>query len=128
MQEEAYASQYSKNSLSVQDCGAHQMMYGEDADGMYMEEHYGEMGAMYWKYKNAGSFAFTTGWRVYESADDATPYVHATGGETTYSLADHGFTDTTPAPEEDMDDDMEEEMGAAALMATATALAAFLVF
>ena len=104
------------------------MMYGEDADGMYMEEHYGEMGAMYWKYKNAGSFAFTTGWRVYESADDATPYVHATGGETTYSLADHGFTDTTPAPEEDMDDDMEEEMGAASLMATATALAAFLVF
>ena len=86
------------------------------------------MGTMYWVWFNSGGLTLSTGWRVYESADDATPYVHAEAGETTYVFYDHGFTDTTPAPEEDMDDDMEEEMGAASLMATATALAAFLLF
>ena len=75
----------------MQDCGAHTIWYGVDGDGMYLEEHLGDLGAMYWKYKNAGSFTFATGWRIYESADSDMPYVYATAGETTYSLFDHGF-------------------------------------
>jgi len=127
--EEAYASAYSKNSLSRQACRAVGVLYGEKADGTYDEELGGSTG-MYWDWKNNNSpFTFTSGFRVYESASDDEPYTWGSAGETTYTLADHGFTDTTPPPaEDDTTTDPTDGSGAAALMASVTALAAFLVF
>lgn len=73
-------------------------------------------------------WTFTSGYRVYDKPEDAAPYTMGSAGETTYSLVDHGFTDTTPPPAEDDTTDDTTGSGAAALMATATALAAFLMF
>lgn len=76
-----------------------------------------------------GDWTFTTGYRIYAKSTDETPYNTGTAGETTYSLWDHGFTDTTPPPaEEETTTDPTDGSGAAALMAMATATAAFLMF
>merc|ERR1712151_522345 len=126
--EEAYASAYSKNSLSRQACRAVGTLYGEKADGTYDAELGGSTGS-YWDWKNNYSpWTFTSGFRVYASASDAEPYTWGSAGETTYTLADHGFTDTTPPPAEEPDSTETDGSGAAALMASVTALAAVLVF
>lgn len=127
--EEDYKSEFTnKPQYSRQDCGAFGTLYGENADGSFNTELGGSTG-YYWDWKNNNMpWTFTSGYRVYESASDETPYNVGTAGETTYSLVDHGFTDTTPPPAEDDTTDDTTGSGAAALMATATALAAFLVF
>lgn len=83
---------------------------------------------MYWAWKNMGDWTFTSGYRVYANGDDDTPYNSGSAGETTYSLFDHGFTDTTPPPAEEVTGGGEAGSGAAALLAMATATAAFLMF
>lgn len=85
----------------------------------------------YWDLKNTGSVTFDTGYRVYASASEETPYTYASGGSTTYTLADHGYVNPNPVVVEPDDDEMTDDStsGAAALFtATATVLATFLMF
>ena len=117
-----------KPKFSAQTCTAIRTLYGETADGSFNTELGGTSG-MYWDWKNNNMpWTFTSGYRVWTGPDEDAPYTYASAGETSYTLADHGFTDTTPPPAEDDTTDDTTGSGAAALLAAATTLAAVLVF
>jgi len=124
-----YRSEYSSKNpkMSLQACGAYAPTYGVNADGTPNELY----GNDYWDLKNTGSVTFDTGYRIYASASEDKPYSYASGGSTTYTLADHGYVNPNPVVVEPDDDEMGDDStsGAAALFtATATVLATFLMF
>jgi len=61
--------------FASQACGAYGPLYGYNADGS-VDPAYGNY---YWEMKSVGTVAFTTGYRVYESASTLTPYNFAVG-------------------------------------------------
>ena len=109
--------------MSSQACGAYAPLRAQDADGTETT------GMTYWNLKNRDALKFTTGYRIYLSADTELAYTHAYGEETTYSMVDHGYVAPPPA-EETADDATDDSMSGASALFTATAavFATFLMF
>lgn len=94
---------------------------GEDVEGLE------EINEAYFSIKNAGAITFSTGFRIWENQSDSETWAHGDAEQVSWSANDWGFEE--PNAQVIVPDEMEmTESGAAALMAAATALTAFLMF
>lgn len=119
------------NSISHQSCAANSIIYRTIDDEVDDNEEDETLSDLYWYLKEGIDLKITTGFRVWKSEGDDTPWRSGDAAEVAYALYDFGFEEPEPSviiPDEDELNQDATEGAAALATAAVTALTAMLMF